>query len=155
MLLVFSEMLRYQLYECNVDYIDLDRELNYIRNYIEIQKSRIDERIAVNFYTGKMDGSFKIAPFLLITFIENAFKYIGVDENKDNRIDISLTHSGDLIFFTIINTKDFLSTHSKKSSGLGITNAKRRLELLYPYRHELTIIEKEESFEVILILTNT
>jgi len=152
MLLVFSDMLRYQLYECNVDYIDLDRELNYIRNYIAIQKSRIDERIAVTFYTGKIDGPVKIAPFLLITFIENAFKYIGFNENRPNRIDIDLTYNGNMIFFTITNTKDAFTNQSKKLPGLGIANAKRRLELLYPYRHELTIIEKEERFEVILIL---
>ena len=155
MLLVFSDMLRYQLYECNVEYIDLDRELNYIQNYIAIQKSRIDERIAVSLFIGKIDGNVKIAPFLLITFIENAFKYIGFNENKPNRIDIDLTYNGNMIFFTITNTKDAFTNQSKKSPGLGIANTKRRLELLYPYRHELTIIEKEESFEVILILAAT
>ena len=152
MLLVFSEMLRYQLYECNVDYIDLDRELNYIRNYIAIQKSRIDERIVVTLYIGKINGNVKIAPFLLVTFIENAFKYIGFNEDKVNKIDIDLTYNGNMIFFTITNTKDTLINQAKKSPGLGIANAKRRLELLYPYRHELTIIEKEDRFEVILIL---
>ena len=152
MLLVFSEMLRYQLYECNVDFIDLNKELHYIRNYIAIQKSRIDERIAVNFYTGKIDGTVKIAPFLLITFIENAFKYIGFNESKPNRIDMDLIYDNNMIFFTITNTKDGLINQSEKPPGLGIANAKRRLELLYPHRHELTIVEKESRFEVILIL---
>lgn len=153
MLLTFSDMLRYQLYECNTDYIELDRELNYIRNYIAIQKSRIDERIAVALYVGKVEGNVKIAPFLLISFIENAFKYVGFNEGKPNKIDIDLTYNDNMIFFTITNTKDVLTERSKKQVGLGIANTKRRLELLYPYRHELTIIEKEESFEVILILT--
>jgi len=152
MLLVFSDMLRYQLYECTVDYIDIDRELNYIRNYIAIQKSRIDERIKVSFYSGKIDGNIKIAPFLLISFIENAFKYVGFNEYGNNKIEISITYNDAMIFFTITNTKDTFTVQSKRSSGLGIANAKRRLELLYPHRHELTIIEKDESFEVILIL---
>ncbi len=152
MLLVFSDMLRYQLYECTVDYIDIDRELNYIRNYVAIQKSRIDERIKVSFYTGKIDGNVKIAPFLLISFIENAFKYVGFNENGRNVVEINLTYSGDMLFFTITNTKDAFTGQSKKALGLGIANTKRRLELLYPYRHELTIIEKEDCFEVILIL---
>jgi two-component system LytT family sensor kinase len=154
MLLVFSEMLRYQLYECNVDFIDLDRELNYIQNYIAIQKSRIDERIAVKFYIGNIDGHVKIAPFLLISFIENAFKYIGFNENRQNKIEINLTYNNGTIFFTIMNTKDAFVNQLESSSGLGIANAKRRLELLYPFRHELTILEKDDRFEVILILAD-
>ena len=80
MLLVFSEMLRYQLYECNVEQIELDREINYIRNYIALQKSRIDERIEVSFYAPETNGNTLVPPLILITFIENAFKYVGFNE---------------------------------------------------------------------------
>jgi len=69
MLLVFSEMLRYQLYECNVELIELDREVNYIKNYIALQKSRMDERIKVSFCSDNINGNIKVAPLLLITFI--------------------------------------------------------------------------------------
>jgi LytS/YehU family sensor histidine kinase len=152
MLLVFSEMLRYQLYECNVEQIELDRELNYIRNYIAMQKSRIDERIKVSFCTGEINGSLQVAPLLLITFIENAFKYVGFNEGRDNRIDISLKYEQGNLVFRIFNTKDTYINHAEGSSGLGIANAKRRLELLYPGKHQLKIDEQEDSYEITLIL---
>jgi two-component system LytT family sensor kinase len=150
MLLVFSEMLRYQLYECNVEQIELDRELNYIRNYIAMQKSRIDERIAVSFCAGEINGSIKVAPLLLITFIENAFKYVGFNEFKENQVDITLKHENGNLLFRIFNTKDTFINHSERSSGLGIANAKRRLELLYPNKHQLKINDHEDNYEITL-----
>ena len=152
MLLVFSEMLRYQLYECNVEQIELDRELNYIRNYIALQKSRIDERITVSFCTCQLNGSMKVAPLLLITFIENAFKYVGFDERKENRIDIELKYESNDLVFRIVNTKDAFVNHSEAASGLGITNAKRRLELLYPHKHRLAIKDQDDNYEITLTL---
>jgi LytS/YehU family sensor histidine kinase len=152
MLLVFSEMLRYQLYECNVEQIELSRELNYIRNYIALQKSRIDERIAVSFNSGEINGNIQVAPLLLITFIENAFKYVGFNEGKENRIDINLNCRSGRLIFSIWNTKDAFINHSATASGLGIANARRRLELLYPGKHELVIANGEDTYEIILTL---
>ncbi len=153
MLLVFSEMLRYQLYECNVEQIELDRELNYIRNYISLQKSRIDERIKISFYADQINGNIKVAPLLLITFIENAFKYVGFNECRENRIDIQLQYDNGALTFATFNTKDTFISQSEKSSGLGIANAKRRLELLYPGKHELKINDGENDYLVVLTLT--
>jgi LytS/YehU family sensor histidine kinase len=152
MLLVFSEMLRYQLYECNVEEIGLDRELNYIRNYIAMQKSRIDERITISFCTDDVNGNKMVAPLLLITFIENAFKYVGFNENKENLIDIVLKCEEDKLIFKIFNTKDVFINYSEAASGLGIANAKRRLELLYPDKHELIIDEQEHTYSLTLTL---
>lgn len=152
MLLTFSEMLRYQLYECNVEKIELDRELNYIKNYISLQKSRMDERIRVSSCFDAIDGNSKIAPLLLITFIENAFKYVGFNEREENFINIRLGQNEGKLHFNIINTRDNFSFRTDKSSGLGIGNAKRRLELLYPDRHQLKIEGKDDRFEVDLIL---
>src|SRR5450432_814520 len=152
MLLKFSEMLRYQLYECNVEKIELDRELNYIKNYISLQKSRMDERIRVSSCFDAIDGNSKIAPLLLITFIENAFKYVGFNEREENFINIRLGQNEGKLHFNIINTRDNFSFRTDKSSGLGIGNAKRRLELLYPDRHQLKIEGKDDRFEVDLIL---
>jgi two-component system LytT family sensor kinase len=152
MLLVFSEMLRYQLYECNVEQIELDRELNYIRNYISMQKSRMDDRITVSFCTCEINGGIKVAPLLLITFIENAFKYVGFNECMENRVDIALKYENGNLLFRIFNTKDTFINHSERSSGLGIANAKRRLELLYPGKHLLKINDGESNYEINLTL---
>ena len=152
MLLVFSEMLRYQLYECNVEQIELDKEVNYIKNYIALQKSRMDERITVNFCADSINGSMQIAPLILIAFIENAFKYVGFKENRENRVDISMKQDNRNIVFKISNTIDHQVRQPEKSSGLGIVNAKRRLELLYPGKHLLVINEQENRYAVSLTL---
>jgi len=152
MLLVFSEMLRYQLYECNVEQIELDREINYMRNYISLQKGRIDERINVSFCAEEARGNIKVAPLIFINFIENAFKYVGFNENRDNSIDIQLKFADGNLYFRIFNTKDSFINHAEKSSGLGIANTKRRLELLYPDKHTLKITERENDYTVELTL---
>ena len=152
MLLVFSDMLRYQLYECNVEQIALSKEINYIKNYITLQKSRLDERIQVCFCADENTSNIQIAPLILITFIENAFKHIGFDENKQNHIEIKLHHDEWGLVFTINNTK-CNSVHSMEgASGLGVANAKRRLELLYPGKHNLQIDEQENNYSVSLTL---
>jgi len=152
MLLKFSEMLRYQLYECNVEKIELDRELNYIKNYISLQKSRMDERITVSTCYQSINGNNKIAPLLLITFIENAFKYVGFDEEKENFIHISFEQKDGNLHFNIVNSKDKFKIKTPGQAGLGIGNAQRRLELLYPDRHQLKIDDQPDFFKVDLIL---
>ncbi|UOE51660.1 histidine kinase [Mucilaginibacter sp. SMC90] len=152
MLLVFSEMLRYQLYECNVEQIDLNREINYIRNYIAIQKGRIDERIIVNLCADDIHGQVYVAPLLFIAFVENAFKYVGFNEGRLNKVDISLKKEEDSLFFRVYNTKDNFVGRDERSSGLGIVNTKRRLEILYPQKHRLQVTDSGDSFEINLVL---
>lgn len=152
MLLVFSEMLRYQLYECNVEQIDLNREINYIRNYIAIQKGRVDERVMVNLCADEIEGQIYVAPLLFIAFVENAFKYVGFNEGRLNKVDISMKQEGDNLLFRVYNTKDNFVGRDERSSGLGIANTKRRLEILYPKKHRLEITDSGDSFEINLVL---
>ena len=152
MLLTFSEMLRYQLYECNVELIEIERELNYIKNYISLQKSRIDERIRVCLSANDIDKSISVPPLILITFIENAFKYVGFNECRENKIVIDLRSENDNLLFTIFNTKDGFIAKTQHSSGLGIANTKRRLELLYPSKHILDIRETETDYTLRLTI---
>ncbi len=154
MLLVFSEMLRYQLYECNVEQISLDSEINYIRNYIAIQKGRIDERIAVSFCADNITGQINVAPLLFITFVENAFKFVGVNDCKQNYVSINLKYDNVNLVFYVVNTKDTFINQTEKSSGLGIANTKRRLEILYPGKHLLHIINNDDNYQVTLTLFN-
>jgi LytS/YehU family sensor histidine kinase len=106
----------------------------------------------VSFCDGNIRDNLKIAPLLLITFIENAFKYVGFNEGRDNYIDISLTHTKGTLIFKATNSKDACISRIEKSSGLGVANAKRLLELLYRDKHLLQINEQEESYEVTLTL---
>jgi two-component system LytT family sensor kinase len=157
MLLTFSEMLRYQLYECNTDLIPIDKELSYIRNYIALQQARKDDSLVVCLNIDKDVCGFSIAPLLFMAFIENAFKYAGNDEDKENRIEISFRKDGEILLFTAFNTSEpdtrngsahDLSAHK----GIGIANVRRRLELLYPGKYHLDIRDHEHDFEIHLNL---
>ena len=148
MLLTFSEMLRYQLYECNVDSISIDKEVHYIRNYVALQQIRKEEDLVVRLAISKEIKGFNIAPLLFIAFIENAFKYVSTaaDENK---VEISLDKKEEnLVLFRVFNTKERNTGSAIKDGGIGIVNVKRRLELLYPGRHDLQIKDAEKTYEV-------
>lgn len=150
MLLTFSDMLRYQLYECNTELISIDKELAYIRNYVALQQARKDERLIVNLEMGRNVQGFSIAPLLFMAFIENAFKYAGYCEERENRIDISFQRREDGMHFSTFNTKESNDRNGLPNKGIGIANAQRRLELLYPGKYKLDIEDREQTFTVSL-----
>ncbi len=151
----FSELLRYQLYECNATYIALDRELNYLKNFIELQKLRQDRtnfelRVELNKTT---DFNFEIAPFLLMPFVENAFKHVSHHKSSKNWIDISLDITEKELQFQVSNSRNVLEVaRENDSSGIGLNNVKRRLELLYPNAHTLEIVKDNTQHQIALRL---
>ena len=147
----FSELLRHQLYECNDHHIPLDKEINFLENFIELEKLRQNKntRIQVHF-TDKPVSHLSIAPFILMTFIENAFKH--VSGNEVNWINIYLELEEENLIFTVSNsTTDKAST---TYSGIGLQNVKRRLDLLYPNEYSLEIKGSTDSFSIQLQLTS-
>ena len=152
MLLKFSEMLRYQLYECNVDRISIEKEINYIRNYVSLQQMRKDEDLFVKLDIDPGVKGFTIVPLLFIAFIENAFKYVSDNDSSENKVEISLCYKEEQLTFRVFNTKEVYRNTSTDHKGIGIVNVKRRLELLYPSQHELIINDSEKFYEIILRL---
>lgn len=153
MLLTFSDMLRYQLYECNVENIAIEKEIDYIKNYVALQKTRKEENLLVNVCIGSEVKGFPIAPMLFIAFIENAFKYVSNDDHKQNKVEISMHVKDECLTFESSNTKDVIGQDTAiRHKGIGINNVKRRLELLYPEKHELIICDSEDIYHVSLKL---
>jgi len=148
MLLSFSEMLRYQLYDCNTNYISVDKEMSYIRNYVAIQQARKESRVQVCLTIGDSVTGFFITPLLFIAFIENAFKYVSDYEDKDNRVVIAFERKDNELLFYCHNTKEPGNGNSIEHRGIGIANARRRMALLYPGRHALNIVDNEDIYEV-------
>jgi two-component system LytT family sensor kinase len=150
----FSEMLRYQLYECSGEKIDIEKELMYLKDYVDLQRLRKDERYRVNFFCSADVKGFAIEPLLLIPFVENSFKHLSHFSNgKVNQVDIDVSRSNGEFSFTVSNTVDYSSKGSTEPvGGIGLKNVKRRLELLYPEKHSLTIKEEEGWFKVKLKL---
>jgi two-component system LytT family sensor kinase len=152
MLLSFSEMLRYQLYECNAERVLIDQEVHYLRNYVGLQQVRKEEDLIVSLTIGKDVKGFSIAPLLFIAFIENAFKYVSNYENKENRVEISLEKRGNLLLFRVFNTYEKHQGNPIEHQGIGIANVRRRLELLYPDKYDLQTLQEENCYEALLTL---
>ncbi len=147
----FSEMLRYQLYEVNDDKIPVEKEIHYLKDYMDLQQLRKDEKYAVQFNCAPDVKGFSIEPLLLIPFVENAFKHISHYSGRSNFVKVDLLRANGAFIFSVTNSKDQQQT-TERHGGIGLSNVKRRLELLYPGKHELKIDETENNFNVQLNL---
>lgn len=149
-IVTLSELMRYMLYETDQRVVSLEKEINYIVNYIELQKLRIHdiENVRVNI-TGEMKEKM-IEPLLLISFIENAFKY-GTDYKGKTHVRLKISLEGSWLNFYIENTI-CRQTEDLVNSGIGVQNIQSRLELLYPKSHLLKIEEVDGFYKVNLQL---
>ncbi|HZX59915.1 MAG TPA: histidine kinase [Mucilaginibacter sp.] len=147
-LLQFSGLLRYQLYDCSEDKVSLEKEIEYIRNYVAFQQLRKDDNLVVNIETCIAPGEYKIAPLLLVTLTENAFKFVSSFSDKPNSINIKIIVKDSLFGFHICNTTELNKRQSAPgTSGIGLVNLKRRLELLYPDRYKLTCDQQDGHYQ--------
>jgi two-component system LytT family sensor kinase len=151
----FSEMLRYQLYECGEEKIEIEKEIRYVEDYVDLQRLRKDEKYNVQFHYSNDLTGFTIEPLLLIPFVENSFKHLSHFGNgKMNEVNIKASRNNGQFSFCVANTVDYSTrVNTDPVGGIGLRNVKRRLELLYPDKHQLTINEREGWFTVNLSLT--
>jgi two-component system, LytTR family, sensor kinase len=147
----FSEMLRYQLYEVNDDKITIEKEIHYLKDYVDLQQLRKDEKYVVEFDCAPDVKGFSIEPLLLIPFVENAFKHISHHTDSINYIRVSLSRMASIFSFSVVNSREDQPT-TETHGGIGMNNVKRRLELLYPGKHELLIEKTAQQFTVKLNL---
>ncbi|WP_025739699.1 sensor histidine kinase [Aquimarina pacifica] len=158
-LVKFSELLRYQLYECNASQIPLHKEISYLRSFIELEELRQNDNfILTTELPSLIAKNFSIAPFLLMPFIENAFKHISCHTDVPNKIDIKIVMIEDQFVFDISNTVSHEikgSVDAVEFGGLGLKNVKRRLMLLYPDNYTLNISQSEQLYKVKLTLNLT
>ena len=183
----FSELLRHQLYECNDMQIDLAKEISYLENFIQLQRLRQNDDVAVSFRMKRRQAdNLGIAPFILMTFVENAFKHVSTHADKPNWINIDLQIHRQELNFSISNScspdavapngvhpGSFNGRHTVSSNGsgdlngtypgpypgdpakpggIGLSNVRRRLDLLYDGQYRLNIQNNNSSFDVDLQL---
>lgn len=153
-ILKFSQIMRYVLYDSTTEKIPLTRDLEYIRNYIDLQKLRISKNITIQYEVSGVTNDLLIAPLLLITFIENAFKH-GISYSSPSAIDIKIGVTGTDITLTVGNTiiRRPLATGEPGGGGVGLVNARRRLDVLYPGRYLLDISDNNSIYVVNLKIT--
>ena len=147
----FSDMLRYQLYEVNGSKIPVEKEINYLQDYVDLQKLRKDDHYSVTFDHESDVKGFAIEPLLLIPFVENAFKHISHHSNGTNYVRVRLSCASGWLLFEVENSKDEIRTN-EAHGGIGLVNVKRRLELLYPGKHVLDIVDTNDAYKVALKL---
>ena len=146
-----SEILDYILYRCNQPYVSLNKEIELIDNYLSLEKIRYGERVKIKF-SKEITGHEKVAPLLLLTFVENAFKHGVSNEINLATVNINITKHNEQLLFKVENSKpQQINTASKKES-IGLINIKKQLELLYPKAYDLHIENKLQSFSASLKL---
>jgi two-component system, LytTR family, sensor kinase len=150
----FSDMLRYQLYECNGERIPVEKEIGYLKDYVDLQQLRLNENTVVQFSCMKDVNSFTIEPLLLIPFVENSFKHVSHYSNgKQNFIQINIGRENGAFRFSVYNTTEEKQAESLQQGGIGLQNVKKRLELLYPGQYSLQLHKKNDWFGVELNLS--
>lgn len=146
----FSELLRHQLYECNDHQIPLNKEITYLENFIELEKLRQSDNLEVIFKVEEdFGGQPGIAPFVLMTFMENAFKHVSRHHDRPNWIRGDLRLDNANLIFNLTNT---ISEEQKAEvvnyGGIGLKNVRRRLDLIYPGKYKLDIRRDTDRFVV-------
>jgi LytS/YehU family sensor histidine kinase len=151
-LIKLSSLLRYMLYETDEDKVPLEKEVDYLRSYIDLQQQRFGKNISIHVNFPALLGSHNIEPMLLIPFVENAFKH-GSGMIADATIMIDLSVNAQVLEFTVRNKYNPNADEPKdKTSGIGLVNVRRRLDLLYRDNYVLDIIKDDDWFAVRLKL---
>lgn len=153
-----ASLMRYMLHDSRSDTVGLEREMAYINDFIALQKLRIspDVPVSVSFEYDGNTGSFRLAPLLLIPFVENAFKH-GISLHQPASIMIRLVVEGSLLRFSVVNQVFHTSVKNNQTadSGIGLENVRKRLNILYPGSHTLDTGIENNQFVVSLTLNNS
>jgi two-component system, LytTR family, sensor kinase len=145
-ILQLSDLLRYQLYDCAKEKVYLEAEIDYLQNYLKIDRMR-KNKASVDFDVAGSPANIKVAPFLFIPFVENALKH-GITLNNETKIRIRFRISPEQVIFEIENSKPEQPLSHTVKGGIGIANISRRLDLLYPGKYRLDIDNERKAYKV-------
>lgn len=151
-ILQLSDMLRYQIYDCASEQIEIRKEIDYLRNFIEFQQLKTENRQNIDFQFNIDDEYVAVAPLLFIPFIENAFKHSHLEE-YGGEVKGSLSLNKGIVNFNLENSLPPLQiVRNEKNSGIGLENVKKRLELTYPGKYTLEMSSDEKKYSVLLMI---
>jgi len=152
LVLRLSDLMRYILYECNDRFVSIAKELDFIHNYLELQKIRLGDTVKVRMEITGQVGEYKIAPLLFEPIIENAFKHGSLARNNDGFVNIlfNFEKKGELELIVENRYNKEWPINEENDKGIGVSNVIRRLELLYPDRHQFKVDEFGDLYRVIM-----
>ncbi|WP_235643938.1 sensor histidine kinase [[Flexibacter] sp. ATCC 35208] len=150
----FSDLLRHQLYECNDKQILLNKEIAYLENGIELERLRQNANVEVDIQLPALyDARLGIAPFILMTFVENAFKHVSKHADQQNWVQIELQINGQELQLAVANSVSGADSEEVVHyGGIGLKNVRRRLDLMYPGQYNLTVNSNSTTFTILLTL---
>lgn len=134
-----SEMLRYVIYDCENPLVPIEKEIHYIENFIDLFKLRSSREFNITFTKNIENTSLEVAPMLFITYIENAFKHSGIEKGGDAFVNIQLDSTKDSVTLLVENSLPNEKIIKDNASGIGLMNAEKRLQIMYPKNHTLKI----------------
>lgn len=148
-ILELSAVLRYMLYDCQSEFVALEKEVEQLRNFTRLSKLQIEDRGEIKFEVAPLPDTFQIAPLILIVFIENAFKHSQASQADGIQIavNLSVTNQGELTF-SCQNSFQEVANNKSLSQGIGLENVRKRLELIYPDAHKLKINASNNLYTV-------
>jgi len=152
LIMQLSDMLRYMLYENNGRKVPLSQEISYMENYIAFQRLKIEGSPQLSVTFSPENTGLTVEPMIFIPFIENSFKHSNIEDIDHGWISMSLQTTGSRIFFSIGNSLPVSGYTKDPTGGIGLENVQKRLALLYPNKHKLSIERGEDSFWVHLSL---
>jgi len=148
-----SEMLSHQLYDSTKDWIPLSKEVEYLQNYIEIERIRQGKALNLDCQLPEFLNNLRISPILLLPFVENAFKYAATANPSDYWVKIHLAVEGQQLHFQVENPYvESNQTTRHQKGGIGIANVKARLNMIYPKKHQLKISQEDQIWKVDLMM---
>lgn len=150
LILKLSSLLSYMLYDCKAEEVRLEKEVEIMKNYIDLEKERYGDTIEISW---TVDGDIRdtfISPLLMLPFLENAFKHGASEQIEKPWMGVDISLANNILKFKITNSKNEYTSHS--NNGIGINNVKKRLEFLYPENHELKINDEGDFFAVSLMV---
>ncbi|CAM4205873.1 sensor histidine kinase [Zobellia nedashkovskayae] len=148
-----SEMLRYVLYECEQPTVPIKKEIAYIRNYLDLFRLKSSKPFPIKTDFQVSNSGAMIAPMIFIPFVENALKHGNIDHVADGYLDIKVHSDEHKIDFHVANSVSKMPAQKDKVGGIGLENVKKRLEILYPNKHELIIEQTPENYTVNLSIS--
>ncbi len=151
-ILKLTELLDYLIYKANLEKVELSKELELLRNYIELERLRYDETLRLDMNLNIENEAIRVTPLLLLPFAENCFKHGGKGEDGIFHINISLSINQQILDFYIQNSKKQKAKKEASNGGLGLKNIQKRLRLLYPNQHQLNIEETDAFYSVRLFI---
>ncbi len=147
-ILELSGLLRYMLYECKERFVPLEKEIDQLHNFIKLNKLQIENRGHVVFDIQEIGSGYRIAPLILIVFIENAFKHSQAGQTENIEIAVGMKMKGNVLLFNCSNNYASAQELESVTTGIGLKNVQKRLQLLYPEKHNLQIKEDRNRYQV-------